>query len=96
MQRDLQFYGPGQIQSTGKIYRAQSVVYRIYKIRQDFHVNPEKSCKSCLTVISLELPAQRGAHAEVVLVGSYRWLAVEVFVHVKTPPKILHDFDPQI
>lgn len=44
----------------------------------------------------LELPAQRGADAEVVLVGSHWWLAVEVFVHVKSPPKILHDFYAQV
>src|SRR6185369_5409551 len=43
-----------------------------------------------------ELPTQRGAHAEVVLVGSHRWLAVEVFVNVKSPPKILHDFYSQV
>ena len=29
------------------------VVDRIYKIRQDLHVNHEKSCKSCLQLMQI-------------------------------------------
>jgi hypothetical protein len=29
---------------------------RIYKIFQDLHVNPERSCKSCLSVILVKEP----------------------------------------
>ena len=35
-----------------------AVVYRIYKIFQDLHVNPVQSCKSCLTT-----PPQQEEHS---------------------------------
>ena len=38
------------IQSLFRFAWTQSVAHRIYKIRQDLHVNPEKSCKSCLVL----------------------------------------------
>ena len=44
----------------------------------------------------LEFPTQRRTEAEIVLVRSYRWLAVEVFINVKAPPKVFDDLDPQI
>ena len=49
----------------------------------------------CAGAIS-ELPAEGSAHAKIVLIGSYRRLAVEVFIHVKTPPEVFHDLYPQI
>lgn len=41
-----------------------------------------------------KFPTQRCAHAEIVLVGAYGRSVVEVFVKMKTPPKILHQFYP--
>ena len=41
---------------------------------------------------ALEFPTQRRAEAEVVLVRSYGWFAVEVFIHVETPVQVLDDF----